>query len=138
MAQPPGPILFFDGLCGLCDHLVQFLLNHDSNGRIFFIALQSDLALKILTDHGVPPDEIAELSTVYLLSNGVVYRRSRAVFRVLSFLPAPWSFGQSLLLVPAFLADPLYRFVAKIRYRIFGRLDQCRIPTTHEKKRFLS
>jgi predicted DCC family thiol-disulfide oxidoreductase YuxK len=137
MSHHSHPILFFDGLCGLCDHLIQFLLARDSGGKIHFVALQSDLARSLLEKHGVSPDEIKELSTVYLLANGRVYRRSRAVFRVLGYLPAPWSFLKSLLLIPAWVADPLYRLVARIRYRIFGRLEQCRIPTPEEKQRFL-
>jgi predicted DCC family thiol-disulfide oxidoreductase YuxK len=99
--------------------------------------LQSDLAKKTLMEKGVTEKEIAELSTVYLLSDGVVYQRSRAVFHVVSYLPSPWAWAKGLLWIPSFLADPFYRLVARIRYRIFGRLDQCRIPTPEEKKRFL-
>ncbi len=138
MPHQPEPILFYDGLCGLCDHLVQFLLERDVNGRIFFIAIQSDLGRKILMEKGIPESEISELSTVYLLSGGEVHRRSRAVFRVFSFLPGPWSWVRWLLWIPSFLADPWYRWVASLRYRIFGRLAQCRIPTPEEKKRFLA
>ncbi len=138
MPLPPEPILFYDGLCGLCDHLVQFLLERDVNGRIFFVPIQSDLGRNILIEKGVPQSEISELSTVYLLSAGVVHRRSRAVFHVFSFLPKPWTWVKWLLWIPSFLADPWYRWVASLRYRIFGRLDQCRIPTPEEKKRFLA
>jgi predicted DCC family thiol-disulfide oxidoreductase YuxK len=99
--------------------------------------LQSQLAKKVLMEKGVPEKEISELSTVYLLSDGVVYQRSRAVFHVVSYLPWPWSWSKGLLWIPSFLADPFYRLVARIRYRIFGTLDQCRIPTPEERKRFL-
>ena len=137
MQSLPETILFYDGLCGLCDHLVQFLVEHDIHGRIYFMPIQSERAKRLLMEKGVSEREIAELSTVYLLSNAVVYKRSRAVFHVVSFLPRPWSLSKGLLWIPSFLADPFYRLVARIRYRIFGRLDQCRIPTPEEKKRFL-
>jgi len=138
MSQHPESILFFDGLCGLCDHLVQFLLKHDREGRIFFAPIQSDFARTLLTQKGVPPEELAELSTVYFLNQGALTRRSRAIFGVLGCLPAPWSFLEWLRIFPAFLTDPAYRWVSRIRYRVFGRLDQCRIPSPEEKRRFLS
>jgi predicted DCC family thiol-disulfide oxidoreductase YuxK len=133
----PETVLFFDGLCGLCDHLVQFLLRRDPHGRIFFVPIQSDLGRKVLLERGVPEAELLELSTVYFIKNGTLYRRSRAVFQVLSCLPAPWGWAKLLLLIPSVIADPLYRAVAGMRYRIFGRLDQCRIPSQEEKRRFL-
>jgi predicted DCC family thiol-disulfide oxidoreductase YuxK len=138
MSAPAETILFYDGLCGLCDQLVQFLLKHDSHGRIYYVALQSDLAKKLLMERGVAQEELLELSTVYFLQDDVVYRRSGAVLRVVSLLPAPWSLAKVFLIIPPFLADPLYRLVANLRYRIFGRLDQCRIPSPAEKKRFLA
>jgi len=133
----PDQVLFYDGLCGLCDHLVQFILERDRNGRIFFVPIQSELARACLKEKGIPEAEFTSLSTVYFMNQGIVYRRSRAIFKVFSFLPAPWCFLKWLSVIPVVLTDPGYRVVARVRYAVFGKLDQCRIPTPEQRTRFL-
>ena len=133
MSTPHGPILFFDGVCGLCSLLVDFSLRHDRNGLVRFAPLQGAMAAALLTD-----DDIADLDTVVFADDGVLIRRSSAVVELLRQLGGPWRFVATLLwLVPGPLRDAGYRIVARSRYRIFGRQDTCRVPTPGERERFL-
>ena len=110
----PDQVLFYDGLCGLCDHLVQFILERDRNGRIFFVPIQSEIARACLREKGIPEAEFNSLSTVYFMNQGIVYRRSRAIFKVFSFLPAPWCF-----LKWPYVARPIRGQVIALREREF-------------------
>jgi predicted DCC family thiol-disulfide oxidoreductase YuxK len=135
-----APVLFYDGVCGLCNRLVRWVLRRDRGRRFRFAALQSRYARETLPAHGKNP---ADLDSLYLLIGGGtleerVLARSRAVTRVLRELPPPWSaLGAVLSVVPAPLLDLLYRFVARVRYRLFGRSDRCELPPPSERERFL-
>lgn len=136
-ASSPDAVLFYDGLCGLCDRLVRFILDHDPDGAIRFASIQSAAGRALLLSHGASGSELAGLSTVFFLRKGVLHRRSRAVFGVFSLLPPPWKMLGLFQFLPAFPADLVYHAVSRTRYRWFGRFDQCRIPSPSEKARFL-
>jgi predicted DCC family thiol-disulfide oxidoreductase YuxK len=134
------PILLYDGVCGLCNRLVQFVLRRDRDAIFRFAALQSVLAARILTRHSVSP---TNLDTVYVvlnheLPNESLLSRSDAVIFVLKQLPGPWPQAAFLLqLLPMFLRDPAYNLIARHRYRIFGRSDVCTLPNSANRTRFL-
>jgi predicted DCC family thiol-disulfide oxidoreductase YuxK len=134
------PVLLYDGVCGLCNRLVQFILHRDRNAIFRFAALQSSLAARILARHGASP---ADLDTVYVvlnheLPNESLLSRSDAVIFVLQQLPGPWPLAASALrLLPKFLRGPAYNAVARHRYRIFGRSDVCIMPRDADHTRFL-
>jgi predicted DCC family thiol-disulfide oxidoreductase YuxK len=136
----PHPILLYDGVCGLCNRLVQFILRRDRQAIFRFAALQSPIAARILGRHGVSP---TDLDTVYVvlnhqLPNESLLSRSDAVIYVLKQLPSPWPHAASLLqLSPKFLRDPAYNAVASHRYRIFGPSDACTLPSDADHTRFL-
>lgn len=130
-----APILFFDGVCGLCDRLVQFVLRRDRAARFRFAALQSDVATQALGPFGKNPDD---LDTVYVLTgDGRLLAKSRAIFFVLRALGLPWSIVAVFGVLPAALTDWFYDRVAHNRYRIWGRRDSCRLPSADERARFL-
>ena len=130
-----GPILFFDGVCGLCDRLVQFVLRRDRRARFRFAALQSDVATQTLGHFGKNPDD---LDTVYVLAeDGRLLAKSRAIFFVLRALGLPWSLVAVFAVLPAALTDWFYDRVAHNRYRLFGKRDSCRLPSADERARFL-
>lgn len=133
----PRHILFYDGVCGLCDRLVQFVLRHDARARFGFAALQSDVAARELGRFGKDP---RDLDTVYVLgSDGQLRQKGRAIVFVLRQLGAPWSWlGGAVALWPWRLVDWAYDRVAHSRYRLFGRYDACRLPTAEERARFLT
>lgn len=136
------PILFFDGVCGLCDRLVQLVLRHDRQRQFRFTALQSDFARATLAAHGQTlalgtPDSAA-LDTMFVLtSDGRLLKRARAVLFVAGVLGAPWSWLRLFAPLPTRVLDWFYDRVARNRYRLFGKRDACRLPTAEEKLRFL-
>ena len=131
-----GPILFFDGVCGLCDRIVQLVLRLDRRRQFRFAALQSDFARTTLTAHRQTPDE---LDTMYVLTDdGRLLRKGRAILFVAGKLGRPWSWLRLLAPLPTRVLDWLYDRVARNRYRLFGKRDACRLPTAEEKLRFLS
>ncbi len=134
------PILLYDGVCGLCNRFVQFILRRDRDAVFRFAALQSAFAVAILAHHGANP---GALDTVYVLVNHelpgeYLLSRSDAAIFVLKQLPFPWPpLALFLQLVPKFLRDPAYNVVARNRYRLFGRSEVCALPTTQDRGRFL-
>ncbi len=134
-ARAPGAILFFDGVCGLCNSTVQFLLDEDRAGSYRFSPLQGQAARERL---GVSDDPMQEFKTLVLVDGDKVYRRSEAVLRTVAGLGGIWSAAWALLLVPASVRDLAYDFVSRRRYAWFGKLDSCRLPTPAERARFLT
>lgn len=140
------PILLYDGVCGLCNRFVQYVLRRDRNDVLRFASLQSALANRILARHGVNLDA---LDTLYVVVNpeldGKVdsgsehlLARSDAAIFILSRLPgSPQIFALFLRLMPKFLRDSGYNIVARNRYRIFGRHETCPLPTAENRGRFL-
>jgi len=134
------PILFYDGVCGLCNRLVQFLLKHDRDGRLRFASLQSDFADKVLRRHGIDPKDLDTLHVVenYQQPTERVLQRSDAVLRASRELGGLWSALAALgKVVPRPLRDVCYRLVAQNRYRVFGKYDTCMLPDPNQRSRFL-
>jgi predicted DCC family thiol-disulfide oxidoreductase YuxK len=131
----PYDVVFFDGECGLCDRFVRFLLRRDRAGRLRFAPLQGALAREALPPLGGRPED---LDTVYLLTrDGRLLVRSAAVLFAVAALGGAWRLVAALRLVPRPLADLAYRGVARIRRRVFGGPEACRLPTPAERERFL-
>ena len=132
--------MFYDGVCGLCDRFVRFLLRRDRQARILFAPLQGTLARAVLVPRGLNP---SDLDTVYVVADWQrpserALARSRAVLHALGQLDGVWPVVARIAqLVPAPVADMAYRLVAKIRYRVFGRLASCPIPPPEWRDRFL-
>jgi predicted DCC family thiol-disulfide oxidoreductase YuxK len=138
-AHDAGPILFYDGVCGLCDRTVQFVLRHDRRGRVRFAALQSAYARRMLARHGRDP---GRLDTMYLLLNpGApaerLLDRSDGIMGVLQELGGFWRLSAALRVLPRVLRDRAYDLVARNRYRWFGRYDRCALPPPDLRGRFL-
>ena len=130
-----GPILFFDGVCGLCDRLVQFVLRRDRHARFRFAALQSPVATQTLGHFGKDPND---LDTVYVLTDDErLLPKGRAIFYVLRQLGLPWSLVTVFAILPTVVIDWFYDRVAKNRYRIWGKRESCRLPSGDERARFL-
>jgi predicted DCC family thiol-disulfide oxidoreductase YuxK len=130
-------IIVFDGVCLLCSRWVRFLLKHDRAARYRFASMQSDSGRALLLAHGLDPD--SPLSFL-LVEEACGYTDSAAIARVLRGLEQRrWHWlARAILLVPGWLRDPSYRFVARHRYRIFGQSRHCFLPTTQQRERFMS
>ncbi len=125
-------ILFFDGVCGLCNGLVDWLLPRDRRERLKYATLQGATARNLL-----PPAYTKDLDTVVLWRRGVILTRSDAVLACLTELGGLWSLLGLLRVLPRFLRDSAYMFVARNRYKWFGRKVSCRMPLPGERLRFL-
>ncbi len=126
-------ILFFDGVCGLCNGSIDFVLKRDLRGDFQFAPLQGETARALLT-----PADVGDLNTVVLLIGGCTYRKSAAVVRVFWRLGPFWQLiGTLLWLIPLPLRNVGYTLVATNRYRFFGKKETCRLPTPEERARFL-
>ena len=133
--QAEPSVIFFDGVCNLCHGLVQFVIARDPQARFHFAALQSEAARRLLPA-GLNPDP-DHPDSVVLLENGRVYTHSAAVLRILRRLGGGWAVLSAARILPRFLRDAAYRFVARNRYRWFGRQNECWLPTPELKARFV-
>jgi predicted DCC family thiol-disulfide oxidoreductase YuxK len=129
-----GKIILFDGVCDLCNGFVQFVIDRDPHGRFKFGALQSPEAEDLLKDVDLDP---ADLDTVVYIRGDRIYTRSGAALRILGDLGGIWSFFALKLVIPPPVRDLVYRLIAKRRYSLFGKKDQCMVPTPELKARFI-
>lgn len=136
-AAPPRitqPIVFFDGVCGLCNRFVDRILRADRHGRLRFATLQGVTAREMLP---TPPDDPREWTVIYVDERGR-HERSDAVIEIWRRVGG-WRRAAVLLrVVPRVLRDQVYRVIARNRYRWFGKRDACRIPSPAERARFLA
>lgn len=139
--EPDGPIIFFDGVCGLCDRFVDFVIARDRKGVFRFAPLQGETAAARFGSQGPQRSQGSHStdapSTVLLAEGPVLKARSDATLRILARLGGPWRLAGLLLLIPRTLRDGAYDFVAARRYRWFGKKESCRMPTPEERGRFL-
>jgi predicted DCC family thiol-disulfide oxidoreductase YuxK len=127
-------ILFFDGACNLCNSSVNFIIDRDPKGKFRFAPLQSQLAMKLLPEFNINPEQ---LESLVLFRSGKVYRKSRAALEVARQLTGFWPMLYVFIIVPWFIRNFIYDLIAKNRYRLFGRQATCRIPTPELKARFV-
>jgi predicted DCC family thiol-disulfide oxidoreductase YuxK len=128
-----SPLILFDGVCNLCNGAVQFVIKRDKSEKFRFAALQSALGQNYLHQLGVKQDT----STIILVKNNKVFDRSSAALEIARDLSGLWPVLFAFKIIPRFLRDGVYNFIARRRYRWFGRKDECMIPTPELKARFL-
>jgi predicted DCC family thiol-disulfide oxidoreductase YuxK len=135
----PNPIVLYDGVCGLCNRLNQFLLKRDTHDRLRFASLQSNFAAAVLLRHGADPHD---LDTVYVVvdhdqSTERLLARSDAILYLLTQLGGIWKLGSVGRILPRVLRDGAYGIVARNRYRVFGKYDSCMLPDPKHRDKFL-
>jgi predicted DCC family thiol-disulfide oxidoreductase YuxK len=128
------PIILFDGVCNLCAWAVRFIIERDPKGYFHFASLQSDLGKSLLAKHEIDP---ANTDSFVLVENGIAYMESAAALRVARKLTLPWPLFFAGIILPPFVRDSIYRFIARHRYRWFGKQDSCMIPTPELRSRFV-
>lgn len=137
------PILFFDGVCGLCNRFVDFMLKADSRSRFRYAPLQGETARRLLGvddqagGHKPGDPQAGDPRSFVFLEKDASYEQSNAVLLALSRLGGPWRLIAVLYVFPRPVRDFVYRIVARNRYRWFGRRDACRLPAPEERDRFL-
>jgi predicted DCC family thiol-disulfide oxidoreductase YuxK len=133
--QIPDQLVLFDGVCNLCSALVQFVIRHDPAAKFRFAAIQSEIGGEIFQSHGLDP---ADLQTFVFVAEGKMFLRSDAAIEVVSRFGGAWRIFRIFQFVPKVLRDSIYSFIARNRYRWFGRKEVCMVPTAEIKERFLA
>lgn len=134
-ANPPqGPVVLYDGVCGLCAKSVRWILRHERDRALRFAPLQGATAAACRAHHNIIP---VQIGTVVYVDGGRAYLRSKAVLHLAKHLRAPWRWLHAFRWFPGFLLDLPYRVVARLRFRMFGRVDACELPSPDHRARFL-
>ena len=128
------PILLFDGVCNLCNGAVQTVIRWDKSSHFRLASLQSATGQTLLKKFNLPTNE---LNTVVLIDKNTVYLRSDAPLEVMRQLGGGWQFFYVFKIIPRFIRDAVYNWIAKNRYRWFGKEEACMIPTPEVRQRFL-
>lgn len=134
--MPPekSKIVFFDGVCHLCMGSVQFLLKKNQKENLYFSTIGSETFFSLLPKDSYPnlPDSIL------YWREGKLYLESDAILQLTRELKIPWPLFYGFWILPRFLRNPIYRFIAKHRYQWFGKAESCMVPSANIKKRFLN
>ncbi|WP_339865863.1 DUF393 domain-containing protein [uncultured Algoriphagus sp.] len=128
-------IIFFDGVCNLCNASIDFVIQRDKKDHFLVGALQEDFSKKILANYDVREDY---LDSLVLLEEDKIYYKSSAALKIAKNLSGLWPALYPLIFIPKFLRDPIYNWIGANRYRWFGKKSTCRLPTPAEKAKFLS
>jgi len=125
-------VIFFDGVCGLCNGFVDFVMAVDKEQKFRFSPLQSEFAQKNL-----PHEMTANLDSVVFLKEGKTFRKSQAVIKILEEIGGIWKLAKIGKILPETILNETYDIVAQNRYKIFGKKETCRLPTPAERARFI-
>ncbi|WP_408007853.1 thiol-disulfide oxidoreductase DCC family protein [Pseudalkalibacillus sp. A8] len=126
-------ILLFDGECNLCNGIVQFVIKRDPSAQFKFAALQSETGQKLLKQYNLPP----RFDSFVLIENDKAYQKSSAGLKVARHLNGGWHLFTIFKIIPTPIRDVVYNFIARNRYKWFGKRDSCMMPTPDIKSRFL-
>ena len=129
------PVILFDGACNLCNGAVNFVIKRDKAKAFKFAALQSNIGQQILDAQNLPADAF---ESFILIEKNYCYSKSTAALKVCRYLSGLWPLLYGFIIVPGFIRDGIYKWIAGNRYRWFGRTDRCMIPSDYIKNRFLS
>jgi predicted DCC family thiol-disulfide oxidoreductase YuxK len=129
------PVILFDGVCNFCNGAINFVLKHDKKGIFRFAPLQSEAGQKLLQQYHL---STKDFDSFVLIDEGKVYKKSAASLRVMNKLPWYWKEVQVFRIIPTIFRDAIYDFIARNRYKWFGKKEQCMVPTPEIRSRFLS
>lgn len=128
-------LVLFDGVCHFCNNSVNFIIDRDPKKKFVFAPLQSERAGKALTQFKESNNVI---DAIILIQNNKIYKRTRAALEIAKQLNGLWPLCYVFIIVPGFIRDFIYNLIAKNRYRWFGQMEACRIPTPDMRERFLN
>lgn len=135
MRNEPGAIILFDGVCNLCNAAVQLVIKHDPAGFFHFASLKSDAGRALLDKYGLPQKTVPE--SLVLIEKGKARQYSAAALGIARHLNSWHRILYPFIFLPAFLRDPVYKFIARNRYRWWGKQESCWLPSPDLKARFL-
>ncbi|MBA2561860.1 MAG: thiol-disulfide oxidoreductase DCC family protein [Chitinophagaceae bacterium] len=128
-------IILFDGVCNLCNSAVQFIIKRDKKNYFRFASLQSAHGQELLSNYNLP---LNDLNSFVLIENEKAYTRSTGALRVSKKLNKLWPLLYSFIIIPKFIRDSVYKWIAGNRYKWFGKKSECMIPSPQLKARFLN
>ncbi len=126
--------VLFDGVCNFCNSSVNFIIERDKTGYFKFAPLQSEIGEELIAKYGIDP---SDTDSVVLVDEGRAFTHSTAALKIAKKLDGPWSLAYGFIIVPKFARDGAYKLFARYRYRLFGRRDECMMPTPEIRARFL-
>lgn len=129
------PVILFDGICNFCNSAVNFTIKRDKKAIIQFAPLQTEKGRMFLRQYNLPTNE---MKSFVFIEDGKAYTRSTAALRVCRYLRGLWPLCFAFIIVPRFIRDGIYDWIAKHRYKWFGVKQECMMPTPEVRKRFLS
>ncbi|MFC0264318.1 thiol-disulfide oxidoreductase DCC family protein [Fontibacter flavus] len=128
-------IILFDGVCNLCNGAVDFIIKRDKNDCFKVASLQDETVKPLLKDYQIKENY---LDSLVLIRGKHVFYKSRAALEISRKLNAFWPLFYGLVIIPDFIRDPIYDWIARNRYKWFGKKETCRLPNEEEKQKFLS
>jgi len=134
MSEKEKPVLLFDGICNLCNSIVQFIIRRDPKEKFKFAALQSDAGQRLLSKYNIPNQQV---DTFILITGEKYYSRSTAALHVAKILGRGWQLFYFFIIIPRPARDWIYQLIARTRYTIFGKRTTCMIPDEKLMTRFL-
>ena len=125
--------MLFDGVCNFCSDSVNFIIRHDTGNKFVFAPLQSEKGVELRQQYGIDD----KIDSIVLIEDGRAFTRSAAALRIAKGLGGIWAVAYILIVIPRPVRDYLYELFAKYRYRLFGKKDECMLPTPEVRARFL-
>lgn len=129
------PIVFFDGVCNLCNSTIQLIIKYDKKSIFKFSSLQSNTAKQILNDYEL---DLNKMPSIVLVQNSKIYTKSTAVLTIFKQLNKFWPLYYLFILIPKFFRDWIYNIIAKNRYKWYGKQKSCWVPSPELNNKFLS
>lgn len=127
-------IILFDGVCNFCNSSINLVIRHDKKNHFKFAALQSEAGRQLLQKFKAAD---LPLDSIVLIENDMLYKQSTAILRIAKKLNGAYALLYGFILVPRFLRDAVYSFIARNRYKWFGKKESCMIPTKEVKEKFI-
>ena len=128
------PVILFDGVCNLCNNSVLFVIKHDPKGKFLFASLQSERGQKLLQQYNL---QLNNFNSFVLLQEEKIYTRSAGALKVASQLNGLWKLLYVFIIIPKFIRDGVYNWIASNRYKWFGKKEECMLSTPELNARFL-
>lgn len=127
-------LVLFDGVCNFCNFWIKFALKRDRKGKLKFGSLQGETAQRLLPQYGIDPSVI---TSVIFIEDDIAYHESTAALKICRHLSGGWKLLYALIIIPTFIRDGIYKWIAKNRYKWFGKQESCMLPTAEQRARFV-
>ncbi len=134
MTDSNYPIIYFDGVCNLCESSVQFIIQKNKKKNLKFASLQGTHGQQFLNENNF---STTQFDSLVFTENGKIYTRSSGALRITKHLKGLWILFFAFLIIPPFIRNPIYNYVAKNRYKWYGKKESCWLPSEELRKRFL-